>query len=143
MTAALLACWQRYLFFAALWLALTSPEVFAQLQPAVVSPSEKVDGLTVVLTKAGPYPQSFTHASGSLLLSVINRSGVVADTFSLVQAPAGASPASTATAASLLDLHSTLTKQRDTKLLNPLPGTYQIRFQAHPDWVVNITITAN
>ncbi len=117
-----------------LWVAFTSLNVFAQLQPAVVPDSGKVDGVTVVLTKAGPYPQSLTHASGTLLLSVVNRSGVVVDTFSLVQIAGGAS---------LLDLHSTVTKQRDTKLLNPLPGSYQLRFQAHPDWVVDITITAN
>jgi hypothetical protein len=65
----------------------------------------------------------------------VNRSGALDDTFSLVANGKGAGN-------SFLDLHSTALRQRDHQIIKPLPGNYQLLFKAHPDWVVNITITA-
>jgi hypothetical protein len=43
----------------------------------------------------------------------------------------------------LLDLHSTQTQPHDHQTIQLAPGNYQLQFYSHPDWVVNITITAN
>jgi hypothetical protein len=108
----------------------------AQLQPVNLQAGDRVDGVAIVLTRLGPYPNAFTHAATPFLLSIVNRSGVLEDTFSLVAAGKGA-------ANSFLDLHSTALRQRDHQIVKPLPGNYQLLFKAHPDWVVNITITGN
>ncbi|MGH9436536.1 MAG: hypothetical protein ACRD22_01245 [Terriglobia bacterium] len=81
------------------------------------------------------------------MLFIVNRSGVLDDKFSLVKKPAAGSAAASEGAnsalPSLLDLHSTHRKQRDHRVIDPLPGNYQLRFHSHPQWVVNITITGN
>jgi hypothetical protein len=122
---------------------LTTSAAYGQLKAPALQASDKVDAVAVVVTRSGPYPQTIEHRTGPILLAVVNRSGLIVDTFSLVQAPVSGQAASSAAAPSLLDLHSTATKQRDSQLIDPLPGSYQLRFLSHPDWVVDITITAN
>jgi hypothetical protein len=117
----------------------------AQLQPVNLQGNDQVDAVAIVLTRFGPYPNSFTHTATPFLLSIVNRSGVLEDTFSIIRNPSGTPnpPALAAALSSLLDLHSTHSRQRDHQIIKPLPGTYQIVFKAHPDWVINVTITAN
>lgn len=116
--------------------------VWAQLQTPNLQSTAKPDAIAIVVTRFGPYPASITHSLAPFLLSVVNRSGVLEDTFSLVANPSGAAtPPSSFT--SLLDLHSTASRQRDHQIIQPLPGNYQLIFKSHPDWVVNITITGN
>lgn len=129
---------------AALLLSLAVLPVAAQLQPVNLQASDQPDAIAIVLTRFGPYPNSFTHAATPFLLSIVNRSGVLEDTFSLISNPSGAPqpPVTPADVTSLLDLHSTNTRQRDHQIIKPVPGSYQLIFKAHPDWVVNITIAA-
>jgi hypothetical protein len=109
--------------------------VVAQLQPVNLQATDQVDAIAIVVTRFGPYPNSFTHPATPFLLSIVNRSGTLEDTFSLVK------NGSTA-ANSLLDLHSTSVRQRDHQIIKPVAGSYQLLFRSHPDWVVNVTITA-
>ncbi|HEY7304653.1 MAG TPA: hypothetical protein VH601_11085 [Bryobacteraceae bacterium] len=64
-----------------------------------------------------------------------------ADTTQQDSAPQNAAPQPSVP--HLLDLHSTQTQQHDHQTIQLAPGNYQLQFQSHPDWVVNITITAN
>jgi len=121
---------------------LMAGTVWAQLQTPNLQSAAKPDAIAIVVTRFGPYPTSITHSPTPFLLSVVNRSGVLEDTFSLVANPSGAvSPLSAFT--SLLDLHSTASRQRDHQIIQPAPGDYQLVFKSHSDWVVNIAITAN
>lgn len=120
---------------------------FSQLQTPNVHAGQRVDAVAIVITRFGPNPASITRPEGPFVLFVLNHSGTLDDTFSLVRKPAAGDAAASAGAAdgklsSLLDLHSTFRKQRDHKLLDPLPGDYELRFLAHPDWLVNITVTS-
>lgn len=120
---------------------LLAGSLWGQLQAPNVQASDHVDAVAITVTRFGPYPTLVTRPQGPFVLAVVNRSGVLDDTFSLVLKPSdatGSTPAS-----SLLDLHSTHSKQRDHQLINPLPGSYQLLFKSHPDWVVDIAITAN
>jgi hypothetical protein len=119
---------------------LLAGSLWSQLQTVNLQTGDKVDAVAIVVTRFGPYPASFSHPAAPFLLSVVNRSGVLADTFSLILKP---STASDTAAASLLDLRSTANRQRDHQIVKPLPGSYQLRFKSHPEWVVDITITAN
>lgn len=119
---------------------LLAANLWSQLQTVNLQAGDKVDGVAIVVTRFGPYPTAFSHPAAPFLLSVVNRSGVLEDTFSLVLKP---SSETNAAPASLLDLHSTATRQRDHQIIKPLPGDYQLLFKAHPDWVVNITISGN
>lgn len=120
-------------------LALCMP-AFAQLQPSP-QVSGAVDIIQITVTRFGPYPGSITHSATPFLLCIVNRSGVLEDTFSVVQ---GATQGGqSAPLPSLLDLHSTLSKQRDHALIQPLAGSYHLIFQSHPGWMVNFTITGN
>lgn len=124
---------------------------FGQLQPVNLQASDSVDAIAIVVTPDGPYPAVIEHLSKPFVLFVVNRSGILSQTFSLVIKPVAASGNSTTSstsastaippAASLLDLHSTDTKQRDSQLVFPIPGSYQLRFSGQPDWVVDIKIT--
>lgn len=121
---------------------LISGTLWGQLQAPKLQSGTTPDAIAIVVTRFGPYPASITHSPGPFLLYVVNRSGILEDTFSLVSNPSGAAtPPSSFT--SLLDLHSTGSHQRDHQIIQPLPGNYQLLFKSHPDWVVNITITAN
>ncbi len=121
---------------------LISGTLWGQLQTPKLQSGTTPDAIAIVVTRFGPYPASITHSQSPFLLSVVNRSGVLEDTFSLT---ANVSRALTppSSVASLLDLHSTASRQRDHQIVQPLPGKYQLLFKSHPDWVVNITITAN
>lgn len=121
-------------------LPLLAGSLWGQLQTVNLQAADKVDAVAIVVTRFGPYPASFSQPAAPFLLSIVNRSGVLDDTFSLIVKPAAATDAAPT---SLLDLRSTPTRQRDHQILKPLPGNYQLRFQSHPDWVVDITITAN
>lgn len=130
---------------AALLLVLAiAPAGAQQLQPVNLQATDQIDAVAIVLTRFGPYPASFTHPATPFLLSIVNRSGVLEDTISIIYNPSGAAnpPSSPASVTSLLDLHSTSLRQRDHQIIKPLPGNYQLTFKAHPDWVVNVTITA-
>lgn len=128
-------------------LLLSASAAFAQLQTPNIKAGDHVGAVAIVITRFGPNPASITQLQGPFVLFVANHSGVLDDTFSLVRKPpesgaeADASAGTGGKLASLLALHSTHRKQRDHKLLDPLPGEYQLRFLSHPDWVVNITIT--
>lgn len=119
----------------------------AQLQTPNLQPGQKVPGVAITITPFGPYPTSIQRAEGPFVLFVVNRSGVLDDTFSLVKKPASSEAAASGPVAgalpSLLDLHSTRGKQRDHRVIDPLPGNYQLRFHGHPNWAVSITITGN
>lgn len=119
---------------------LLAANLWSQLQTLNLQASDKVDAVAIVVTRFGPYPASFSHPAAPFLLSVVNRSGVLEDTFSLIIKP---SSETNAQPASLLDLHSTATRQRDHQIIKPLPGEYQLRFKSHPEWAVDISITAN
>ena len=121
-------------------LLLLAGSLWGQLQPVNLANGENVDAVAIVITRFGPYPAAFTHSAAPFLLLVVNRSGVLEDTFSLLPKPVAGVAAS---ATSLLDLHATASRQRDHQLINPVPGIYQLVFKSHPDWIVNITITAN
>lgn len=120
---------------------LCAVSLWAQLQTPNLQATDKVDAVAIVVTRFGPYPNVITHAATPFLLSIVNRSEVRAETYSLVRKPA--SSTSGASASSLLDLHSTASRQRDHQIIKPLPGNYQLLFAAHPDWVIDITITDN
>ncbi len=124
---------------------LVAGSLWAQLQPPNVQAGDQVDVLPIVVTRFGPYPASVTRSQGAFVLAVVNRSGILEDTYSLVLAPAAGAAAGSAQTppASLLGLHSTSSKQRDHQLINPKPGDYQLLFLSHPDWVVTIAISAN
>jgi hypothetical protein len=125
-------------------LLLPSATALAQLQTPNVQASTHVDAVAITVTRFGPYPTSITRPQGPFVLFIVNHSGALADTFSLVlKPPASAATTTQGALSSLLDLHSTLIKQRDHQLIDPLPGNYQLRFLSHPNWVVNITIDAN
>jgi hypothetical protein len=95
----------------------------------------------VKVTRFGPYPDSIQRPQGPFLLVISNASGAPVETFSLILKPAGTATAAAASV-SLLDLHSTLQKQHDSAVIAPLPGAYQIVFQSHPNWHVDLTVTA-
>jgi hypothetical protein len=119
---------------------------FGQLQTLHLQPSQKVPAVAITITRFGPYPTSIQRPEGPFVLFIANRSGVLDDKFSLVKKPAAGTAADSETAQtlpSLLDLHSTYRKQRDHRVIDPVPGQYQLRFHSHPKWVVNITITSN
>jgi hypothetical protein len=119
---------------------LLAGTLWGQLQTPNLQSGTTPDAIAIVVTRFGPYPAAFTHPAAPFLLLVVNRSGVLEDTFSLLPKPvAGIAAAAT----SLLDLHATASRQRDHQLINPLPGNYQLVFKSHPDWIVNITIPAN
>jgi hypothetical protein len=120
--------------------SLLAASLWGQLQTVNLQAGDKVDAVAIVVTRFGPYPAVFAHPASPFLLSIVNRSGTLEDTFSLILKP---STASNTAAASLVDLHSTATRQRDHQIVKPLPGHYQLLFQSHPDWVVDITITGN
>lgn len=121
---------------------LLAGTLWGQLPTPNLQSGSTPDAIAIVVTRFGPYPASLTHSPSAFLLSVVNRSGILEDTFSLVSSPSGAAtPPSSFT--SLLDLHSTGSRQRDHRIIQPLPGNYQLLFKSHPDWVVNIAITAN
>jgi hypothetical protein len=120
-------------------ISLLAASVWGQLQTVNLQGSDKVDAVAIVVTRFGPYPAAFSHPASPFLLSIVNRSGILEDTFSLKLKPSGAGDA----AASLVELHSTASRQRDHQIVKPLPGNYQLFFQSHPDWVVDITITGN
>jgi hypothetical protein len=124
---------------AMMWLLAAS--LPAQLQITNPQEGDHPDVVVITITRFGPYPASLTHSSTPFFLSVVNRSGVLQDTLSIVQGAAGAGK--DVKLPSLLDLHSTAAKQRDHALICPLPGSYHLVFQSHPDWIVNVTITAN
>ncbi len=129
------ACRATALVAAFLSLAASLP---AQLQPPNLQPSDKPDAVLITVTRFGPYPATISHSGlKPFVLCLVNRSGVLDDTFSLVQGPVGVA------AVSLLDLHSTAAKQRDHAVIFPLPGTYRMIFQSHPGWSVTFNITAN
>lgn len=122
---------------------LVALSAWGQLQAPTVQPGQQLDAIAIRITRFGPWPASVTHNSAPFLLSVVNRSGIFEDTYSLILKPAAASSGNAATPASLLDLHSTETRQRDHQLIQLLPGDYELHFKSRPDWVVTITITAN
>lgn len=123
---------------------LLAGTLWGQLQPVNLQATDQVDAVAIVVTRFGPYPASITHSQAPFLLSIVNRSGILEDTFSLVLAPiATPTQGAAAAATSLLDLHSTASRQRDHQLIRALPGSYQLVFKSHPDWIVGITITAN
>lgn len=129
-------------------LLLFTPAMFAQLLTPNLQPSQKVPGVAITITRFGPYPTSIQRPEGPFVLFIANRSGVLDDKFSLVKKLAAGDTAeatggASAALPSLLDLHSTHRKQRDHRLIDLLPGSYQLRFQSHPNWVVNIAITGN
>jgi hypothetical protein len=115
---------------------------FAQLQTPNVQAPSQVDIVAITFTPQGPYPSAFTHAASPFVVFLLNRSGELDDTFSL-RIKGADSGSGQGAAASLLDLHSTHSRQRDHALISPLPGTYELRSRAHPDQVVEVTITAN
>jgi hypothetical protein len=130
------------LIFKTACVLLLASTLWGQLQSVNLQSTDQVDAVAIVVTRFGPYPASFTHSQAPFLLLVVNRSGILVDTFSLLLNPAGTTnPA--AAAASLLDLHSTSSRHRDSQLIKALPGNYQLVFKSHPDWVVNFAITAN
>lgn len=124
---------------------LTGGSLWGQLQSPDVQASDRVEAVAIQVTRFGPNPVSITRPQGPFLLVIFNRSKVLEDTFSLMLKPsAAASAGSDSTGGnSLLDLHSTANGQRDQHLIRPLPGNYELRFRSHPEWVVDITITAN
>lgn len=132
-------------------LTLFTSALFAQLQTPNLQGSEHVDATVITVTPFGPYPTKIKHGPNPFVLVVVNRSGVLDDTFSLVlkssaeppDSPSDPSAAVQPSAHSLLDLHSTHKKHRDHKLIEPLPGNYQLRFLSHPNWVVDIEISGN
>lgn len=121
---------------------LTPSAGLAQLTPPNLQADDKVDAVNIRITRFGPYPASITHGPGPFLLFISNRSGALADTYSLLLKP-GARASSATPATSVLDLHSTPTQHRDHEMIKLLPGDYELRFLSHPDWVVSTTITAN
>jgi hypothetical protein len=130
------------LIFKTACVLLLASTLWGQLQSVNLQSTDQVDAVAIVVTRFGPYPAAITHSQMPFLLCVVNRSGILEDTFSLLLKPAvAANPAGAA--ASLLDLHSTSSRQRDSQLIKAFPGNYQLVFKSHPDWVVNITITAN
>lgn len=124
------------------WLLLACTSwAFAGFQPPAVSVPGETDAVVITLTRLGPYPSSIRHTAAPFVLCIVNRSGVLDDTFSVVQVSGpgqgnGRGP-------SLLDLRSTRAKQRDRGLTQLIPGTYQFVSQSHPGWIVTITIGAN
>jgi hypothetical protein len=131
----------RSIFMAACVL-LAAGSLWGQLQPVNLTGTETVDAVAIVVTRFGPYPAAVTHPAAPFLLFVVNRSGVLEDTFLLIPKPA-AGAAAAAASTSLLDLHATASRQRDHQLISPLPGSYQLIFKSHPGWMVDITITGN
>ena len=72
-------------------------------------------------------PTSIERSKGPFALFITNRSGFLEDTFSLVLKPV--SPTALGSAVpSLLDLHSTQSKQRDHQLIDPMPGSIRCAF---------------
>lgn len=123
------------------WLLLLSASgAFAQQLKANDAPAQgDADAVVITFTRLGPYPSSINHTAAPFALCIENRSGVLDDTFSVVQVSGpgnGHGP-------SLRDLHSTHGKQRDHGSVHLTPGTYQLISQAHPDWIVTITIGGN
>jgi hypothetical protein len=131
--------------FKAVCVLLAAGSLWGQLQPVNLTGTGTVDAIAIVITRFGPYPAAVTHPAAPFLLFVVNRSGLLEDTFSLIpKAAAGSAAGATAAAStSLLDLHATASRQRDHQLISPLPGSYQLIFKSHPAWTVDITITAN
>jgi len=137
----------------------------AQLVPPTVQAGAEAQmgAVSIRISRQGPYPASVTMPPGPFLLFISNRSGTLVDTYSLILKPVltpvaaasvaategnpattTSSPTQTATApASLLDLHSSQTSQRDHQLIQLLPGEYEIHFLSHPEWRVSITISPN
>jgi len=70
------------------------------------------------------------------VLWVINHSGIRQDTFTIADDVTGVA------LPSLPQLHSTAKTDVDRALIQLLPGTYRLLFQAHPKWAVKITVSA-
>ena len=115
--------------------------VAAQLQTVNLQAEDKLEAVAITLTRRGPYPAEIERAAGPFLLFIVNRSGVLEDKYSLVKV--GAEDAAAGELPSLLDFHSTLVRQRDHQVINPLPGEYELRFASRPEWKVKIRIGGN
>ncbi len=113
---------------------LTPSIAFGQMQTVTGPPA---DAVAITVSRFGPYPAAISHVTTPFIIAVVNRSGVLDDTFSLLQIDGQKNRHG------ILDLHSTQSKQRDHQTIDLLPGDYELRFKSHADWVVNITITEN
>lgn len=98
--------------------SLLAGTLWGQLQTVNLLATDQVDAVAIVVTRFGPYPASVMHSQAPFLLFVVNRSGTPEDTFSLVLKPAGAASPGAALP-SLLDLHSTASRQRDAQVIRP------------------------
>lgn len=126
----------RLRYFLAWGALLLTPAAVAwcQLQTPTGPP---VDAIAITVTRFGPYPAAITHANTPFIIAVVNRSGALDDTFSLLLIDEQKNKKN------ILDLHSTPTKQRDHQTIDLLPGSYELRFKSHPDWVVGVSISGN
>lgn len=120
-----------------LLLVLFASGARAQLTTPSVQAGQHLPVVSITLTRFGVFPKSASIPAQPFFLFILNHSGVLEDTFSLVPSAAvGGNPG-----AALLSLYSTLTRHRTSQLIQLLPGSYQVTFAAHPGWAFNLTVT--
>jgi hypothetical protein len=107
----------------------------AQLKPVPPPPNGEpaiLPSEVVLINRFGVYPNKITRPTGPFVLFIENRLAPHVEVFTLV---------SGSSTTSLLQLTTQGNKARDHAALNPLPGTYHLRFQNNPQLTVDIEIT--
>jgi len=121
------------------------PKLAAQTSQSQTQQTNGVAVVAITMTRFGPLPHAVTVPAGSVMFFVVNRSGIRNDTFSLfsnLSNPSSTDGAPAPAAASLLELHSTDSIQRDLQQIQLAPGNYQLKIASHSNWIVDITVTA-